>query len=452
MNGQVKGGRSDRVGISRRRFLGSAAAVGAFSVVPRHVLGGPVHVPPSEKLNIAGVGFGGRGYGDLHGCKSENIVALCDVDWRLGNVKEAFKLWPKARKWKDYRKMLAEQKDIDAVIVATPDHAHAPITMAAIKAGKHVYCEKPLTHSVYEARQIAKAAREAQVATQLGNQGQAGEGARVLCELIWDGAIGNVSEIHGWSNRYPRISPRGIARPKDTPPVPEGLDWNLWLGPAPKRPSHPSYLPFTWRGWWDFGTGVLGDIGCHNFSAIYKALDLGAPVSIEASSTNFQCPDEIRNETAPVGSVVHFEFAAKGDRPAVSATWYDGGMMPIRPKELETNRKMGGGDGMLYVGSKGKILGHRIIPEKKMQEYGVPPKVLVRSPGHHAEWIAACKGGRPAGSNFDHAGPLTEMVLLGNIAIRTQKKLYWDAANFKIANVPDANNLLHYEYRKGWTL
>ena len=438
--------------ISRRSFLSSAAAVTAFSVVPRHVLGGPVHVPPSEKINIAGIGFGGRGYGDLRGCESENIVALCDVDWRLGNVNEAFKFWPKASKWKDYRKMLDKQKDIDAVVIATPDHTHAAITMAAIKMGKHVYCEKPLTHTVYEARQIAKTAREAGVATQMGNQGQAGEGARVLSELIWDGAIGNVLEIHGWSNRFPRISPRGIARPKDTPPVPEALDWDLWLGPAPDRPYHPSYLPFSWRGWWDFGTGVLGDIGCHNFSAIYKALDLGAPVSVEASSTNAQCPDEIRNETAPLGSVVHYEFAAKGDRPGVSLTWYDGGMMPTRPKELEENRRMGGGDGMLYVGDKGKILGNRLIPETKMQEHGAPPKVIARSPGHHKEWIQACKGGKPAGSNFDYAGPLTEMVLLGNIAIKTRKKLLWDPKNMKITNVPEANAYLHYKYRNGWSL
>jgi predicted dehydrogenase len=439
-------------GMSRRDFLGSTAAVGAFTIVDRHVLGGVGQIPPSEKLNIAGIGFGGRGYGDLRSVPDENIVALCDVDWRLGGVKEAFDFWPKARRWKDYRKMLDEQKDIDAVIVATPDHTHAVITMAAIKAGKHVYCEKPLTHTVYEAREIAKAAREAGVATQLGNQGQADESARVLYELIHDGAIGNVREIHGWSNRYPRISPRGIARPADKPAVPDGLDWDLWLGPARERPYHPAYLPFSWRGWWDFGTGVLGDIGCHNFSAIYKALDLGAPVSAEASSTNYQCPDEIKNETAPLGSVVHFEFAAKGDRPAVSLTWYDGGMMPIRPKELEADRQMGGGDGMLYVGDKGAILGHRLIPEKKMQEYGTPPKLLERSVGHHAEWVRACKGGKAAGSNFDHAGPLTEMVLLGNIAIRTGKKLYWDPDAFKITNDADANKYLHYEYRGGWSL
>ncbi len=451
MKVDLTGGTPGR-GLSRRRFMTSAAGVGAVAFVPRHVLGGAAHVPPSEKLNIAGIGFGGRGYGDLRECESENIVALCDVDWRLGGVHEAFKFWPSARRWKDYRKMLDEQKDIDAVVIATPDHTHACITMAAIRMGKHIYCEKPLTHTVYEARQIAKAAREAGVATQLGNQGQADESSRVLCEMIRDRAIGDVREIHGWSNRYPRISPRGIARPGDAPAVPDGLDWDLWLGPAPQRPYHPAYHPFTWRGWWDFGTGVLGDIGCHNFSAIYKALDLGAPISVEASSTNFQCPPEIQNETAPLGSVVHFEFAAKGDRPAVSATWYDGGMMPIRPKELEDNRRMGGGDGMMYVGDKGTILGNRIIPETKMKEYGAPPKVLPRSPGHHKEWIAACKGGKPAGANFDHAGPLTEMVLLGNIAIRTHKKLYWDAENFRITNVPEANDLLHCEYRSGWTL
>jgi predicted dehydrogenase len=415
-------------------------------------LGGAGQAPPSEKLNIAGIGFGGRGYGDLRECESENMVALCDVDWGLGGVKEAFNYWPNARKWKDYRKMLDEQKDIDAVVIATPDHTHACITMAAIRLGKHVYCEKPLTHTVYEARQVAKAAREAGVATQLGNQGQADENARVLCEMIWDGAIGNVREIHGWSNRYPPISPRGLARPSETPPAPADLDWDLWLGPAPERPYHPTYHPFAWRGWWAFGTGVLGDIGCHNFSAIYKALELGAPVSVEASSTNHQCPPEVKNETAPTGSMVRFEFAARGDRPAVSATWYDGGIMPIRPKEIEEGRTVGHNDGMMYVGDKGAILDHRIVPETRMKEYGAPPKVLARSPGHHKEWILACKGGKAAGANFDHAGPLTEMVLLGNIAIRTGRKLYWDAENFKITNVSEANDLLHYEYRKGWTL
>ncbi|MBN1126535.1 MAG: Gfo/Idh/MocA family oxidoreductase [Sedimentisphaerales bacterium] len=439
--------------ISRRRFLGTAGVSAAvFTVVPRHVLGGPGRQAPSDTLNVAGIGIGGMGFNDIRTVAGlgENIVALCDVDQR--HAAKAFNEFPKARKWQDYRKMLEEQKDIDAVTIATPDHLHAPITMAAIKAGKHVYCQKPLTHTVYEARQIARAAKEAGVVTQMGNQGQAGEGPRLLTEFIWDGAIGNVREVHGWSNRYPRISPRGQARPQDTPPIPDGLDWNLWLGPAPERPYHLAYLPFVWRGWWDFGTGVLGDIGCHNFSAIFKALKLKYPKTVQASGTFLQDPPEIRNESAPIASVVHYEFEADDNHPAVTLTWYDGGMLPNRPPQLEQGRRLGGGDGMLYIGDKGAILDNRLIPEARMKEYGKPPQKLPRSPGHYKEWIIAAKGGPKAGSDFSFAGPLTEVVLLGNIAIRTGEKLEWDPIQMKITNVPDANKFLHYEYRNGWSL
>jgi predicted dehydrogenase len=439
--------------MSRRNFLLSGAAgAAAFTIVPRHVLGGPGHTPPSEKLNIAGIGVGGRGADDLAEVSSENIVALCDVD--QVRAADTFKHYPKAKKYTDFRVMLEkENKLIDAVIVATPDHTHAVATMMAIKMGKHVYCEKPLTHSVYEARKIAEAAREAEVATQLGNQGQASEEARVLQELILDGAIGHVRQIHGWSKRDRFITARGIARPKKTPPVPNMLNWDLWLGPAPYRPYHPAYLPFRWRGWWDFGTGVFGDIGCHQFSAIFKALNLGHPEWVEACSTNDMAPPEIAEESAPLSSIVRYHFAAQGDRPAVEMTWWDGGMMPKRPAELEPGRRMEGGDGTLYIGDKGKMLGHRLIPESKMQEYGRVPKTLARSPGHHREWIDACKGGKPAGSNFvDHGGLLTEVVLLGLIAIRTKEKLYWDGQNMRFTNSERANEYLNPRYRTGWTL
>jgi len=286
--GRGTDGRAE-TGVSRRRVIGGMATWAAISVVPRHVLGGRRHVPPSEKLNIAGIGIGGRGQGDLHEVGSENIVALCDVDDAYAG--KVFAKYPKARKWRDYRKMLDQQKDIDAVVIATPDHLHAVISMAAIKRGKHVYCEKPLTHSVWEARQVAEAAREAGVATQLGNQGQASEGNRLVSEFIWDGAIGPVHEVHAWCNRY--ISPRGIGRPKETPPVPGTLDWDLWLGPAKQRPYHPCYLPFSWRGWWDFGTGVLGDIGCHQLDPVFRALKLGYTIKVEASYS------KIKEETAP---------------------------------------------------------------------------------------------------------------------------------------------------------
>jgi len=448
--------------LSRRNFVKSAAAVAGFTIVPRYVLGGARIVPPSEKLNIAGIGIGGRGEGDLDDVGSENIVALCDVDKNYAG--RVFKKYPNAKAYTDFREMLEKEKNIDAVVIATPDHTHAVITMMAIKMGKHVYCEKPLTHSVYEARMVAQAAREAKVATQMGNQGQATEEHRLLCELIWDGAIGNVREVHSWCNRP--ISQRGIERPKETPPVPETLNWDLWLGPAPYRPYHPWYLPFSWRGWWDFGTGVLGDIGCHQLSPVFKALKLGYPTSVEASCSG------VNSETAPLASIIRYEFPARGPAgggsdpvqgsallPPVSLTWYDGGLMPARPPEFEDGRRLGEADDNLLVGEKGKILGHRLIPESKMQEYKKPPKTLPRSPGHHREWINACKGGEPAGSNFDVAGPLAEVVLLGNIAVRlsqklyeTGVKLYYDGPNMKITNLSEANQYIKSEYRQGWTL
>lgn len=436
---------------TRRRFLAGMAAAGTFSIIPQHVLGAPGQPSANNRLNIAGVGVGGMGSNDIRRVPTENVVAVCDVD--AGRAAAAAKPFPKAKIYADFRKMFDAEKGIDAVMVATPDHSHAVVTMAALKRGKHVFCQKPLTHSVYEALEVAKAAKEAKVATQMGNQGQASEGARLACELIWAGAIGKVREIHSWSNRQPNISPRGIPRPADTPPAPEGLNWDLWLGPAPVRPYHPCYHPFRWRGWWDFGTGVLGDIGCHNLSAAFKALKLGWPESVEACSTHWNAPPEIKNETAPAASIVTFRFAAEGDRPAVVIRWYDGGMMPPTPEEVEPGRNIFKGDGTLIVGDKGSMLGHRLLPESKMQEFGKPPQVLPRSPGHYQEWIDACKGGKPAGSNFvDHAGPLAATVLMGNVAIRTQERLYWDAEKLQFKNSEAANRFFNPPYREGWTL
>ena len=435
---------------SRRQVMAGAAAA-TVTIVSPHVLARSGKTPPSGKLNIAGIGIGGKGYHDVRSVPTENIVALCDVD--RNQAGRSAKLFPKATVWADYRKMLDKQKDIDAVMIATPDHTHAVITMAALQLGKHVFCQKPLTHSAYEARQIGIAARKAKVATQMGNQGQASEGARLLAEFIADGAIGNVREVHAWSNRTRRISPRGIPRPSGSPAVPSTLDWDLWLGPAPQRPYHPSYLPFRWRGWWDFGTGVLGDIGCHQLSSIFKALKLGHPTWIEACSSNDQVGPEIANETAPVSSIVRYQFGADGKRPPVQIIWYDGGMMPPRPDELAPGRRMGGGDGNLYVGDKGKMLGYRLIPESRMRTYKRPPKTLPRSGGHYREWLDACKGGKPAGSDFaNHAAHLAEVVLLGNIAIRTRQKLVWDGENMRFTNCPEANKYVNPPYRKGWKL
>jgi predicted dehydrogenase len=432
--------------VSRRRFLGGAALV----------LGLGASTPPSEKLNMAGVGVGGQGGHDIGQMTSENIVALCDVDWR--QAAGTFKRFPNAKQYKDYRKMLDEQKNIDAVVVATPDHVHAFASMAAIKLGKHVYCEKPLTHSVWEARQVAQAAREHKVATQMGNQGQASEETRLLCEMVWDGAIGPVHEAHIWTDRPSRglleeYWPQGVGRPTDTPPVPDSLDWDLWLGPAPERPYHPAYLPFKWRGWWDFGTGALGDIGCHAFDPVFRALKLSVPpLSVEASSSR------VNTETYPLASMVTYHFPPRESMPPVKVVWYDGGLRPPRPEELEEDRVMGD-NGRLLVGQKGKILDNRIIPETKMKEYGSPPKILPRSVGHYQEWIDACKGGKPAGSNFDWAGPLAEAVLLGNVALRVglrealiRHKLLWDAPNLKITSLPEANKYVRRDYRKGWSL
>ena len=439
--------------LNRRKFMAaSVAAAATVSIVPRHVLGGPRHIPPSEKMNVAGIGVGGKGAHDVDTiAATENIVALCDVNHR--HAARVFKKYPNAKVYTDFREMLEKQKDIDAVTIATPDHTHAVITMMAMKLGKHVYCQKPLTHSVYEARRIGEVARETGVVTQMGNQGQASEVARVVQEMIMDGAIGKVREIHAWSNRKPDISPRGIPRPTDTPTVPEGLNWDLWIGPAKERPYNPCYLPFRWRGWWDFGTGVLGDIGCHELSTSFKLLKLGHPESVEASSTNWQLPDAISKETAPLASIVRYKFPARSEQPPVEIIWYDGGMKPPRPEELEPGRQFGVNDGIMYVGDKGKILGHRLIPETKMKEYKKPPAKLKRSPGHYQEWINACKGGEPAGSNFmDHAAHLAEVVLLGNVAIRTNSKLEWDGPNLKVKNNDEANSLINPPYRQGWKL
>jgi len=444
--------------VSRRSLLGrTAAAAATLTIVPRHVLGGAGQTPPSEKLNIAGVGIGGQGGSDIDSVKSENIVALCDVDDVVSA--NTMKRYPKAKKYRDFRKMLDKEKNIDAVVVGTPDHTHAVVSMRAIKMGKHVYCEKPLTRTVYEARALGEAARQAGVATQMGNQGMAFEGNRLINEWIWDGAIGPVREVHVWSDRPSHNGElfwaQGVERPTDTPPVPKTLDWDLWLGPAPYRPYHPAYHPFRWRGWWDFGSGGLGDMGIHNLAPVFSALKLGAPKSVCASSTLFN------DETLPLASTVHYEFGARGDMPPVTLHWYDGGIIAPRPPELEDDRELSREDGLIFVGDKGKMYvegwgGHspRLIPEAKMKAYKRPPKTLPRSIGHHNEWIKACKEGTPTRSAFDSfAGPLTEAVLLGTVCVRAGgKRLLWDSANLKVTNSSEANEYLHYEYRKGWTL
>lgn len=449
--------------ISRRKFLRqTAAAAAATTLLPRTAVGIGL-LGASERLNIAGVGVGGMGSGNLIGLQSENIVALCDVDQR--RAAGSHRRFPDATRYTDYRVLLEKQKDIDAVMVATPDHMHAPVAMMAIRLGKHVYCEKPLTRTVREARELAQAARRQGVATQMGNRGQAEEGVRLLCEWIWGGAIGPVREVHAWTDRPMRgvhgiYWPQGVERPAERPPVPGSVSWDLWLGVAPERPYHPAYLPFKWRGWWDFGTGALGDIGCHSLDPVFRALKLEYPESVEASST------PVNEETYPVSSRVTYRFPARGDSPPVTVFWYDGGLRPPRPPELEEGERLGSyTNGLLLVGDRGKIMtgsaGREpsLIPVSRMKEYRQPPRSLPRSSGHYQEWIDAAKGGKPAGSNFDHAGPLTETVLLGNVALRralreelATRRLLWDGPKLRFTNFPAANQYLHREYRSGWIL
>ena len=442
----------NRPKISRRQFIGGASAsVASVMVVPRHVLGKGVQAP-SDTLNIAGVGVGGRGRADLEGCRSQNIVALCDVD--SGHAAATFRQYPNAAVYSDYRRMLDQESDLDAVIIATPDHTHAVIATEAMKRGKHVYCEKPLTRTVVEARALATMAREAGVVTQMGNQGHAGEGTRQIREWIDAGVIGTVREVHYWTNRP--IWPQAIERPTDAHHPPPGLNWDLFLGPAPYRPYHPAYHPFRWRGWWDYGTGALGDIACHSMDAAFWALQLGQPNRIEAETTR------LFSETAPAVSRIVYHFPARDTRPPVRFVWRDGNLAMPRPPQLADGEQLpGGSSGQLFVGDDGVIgadmyaRGPRVFPTALHQDViaSPPGQTYPRSPGVYQEWIDACKGSGKTGAGFsEHAGPLTEVVLLGNLAVRTGHAIEWDASRMRVVNVPEANALLDEEYREGWSL
>jgi len=447
--------------MTRRKFNAAAAAAAALSVVPRHVLGAG-EKPPSETLNIAGVGVGGMGGGNVRACSGENIVALCDVDWKkAGGI---FKKYEKAKKYKDYRIMLEKQKDIDAAVVATPDHSHAVITMALMQAGKHVFCQKPLTHTVHEAHAITEAARKYKVQTQMGNQGHSSEPIRLLKEWVAAGILGDVQEVHSWSDRpigkpwYANFAVREL--PKSNPPCPDHLDWDLWIGPAEYRPYNPAYHPFKWRAWLDFGTGALGDMGCHILDPAFWALELGAPESIRAEVEHVK--PELADEVFPISSKLEYHFPARGKMPPVTLKWFDGHFKVPRPKMLEKDRKLHASGAVLY-GEKAAAMhgshgagGLRIIPESKMKELkpSLPPKTIPRVKGGHiGDWIRACKDGKPASSNFDYGGPLTEMVLLGVLAMRLSgETLHWDAKKRQFTNNDKANGLLHTAYRDGWKL
>lgn len=448
--------------VGRRDFIKTAAAASVFMIVPRHVLGGPAYVAPSDKVNIAAVGVSGKGRTDIREVAHENIYALCDID----DSKMAATLaedWTapfrdKARRYRDYREMLDNEPEIDAVLISTPDHMHSPIATHAMGLGKHVYVQKPLTHTVSEARLLALRARENNVVTQMGNQGHAEEGARLINEWVADGLLGTVSEVHCWTNRP--VWPQGIARPEGSDPVPSTMDWDLWLGAAPHRPYlRGRYHAFNWRGWRDFGTGVIGDMGAHIIDHPYWALDLDLPSTISASSTRWGR----EFESFPLASKIHFEFPAKGSRGAVKMTWYDGGLMPERPELIENGRQMGDNDGgVLIVGDKNTLLhgvygrDPRLIPETRNSEYSKPAPTMARSPGIYQEWIDAIKDrSKVTTSSFEYAARLTETMLLGNIALVREGEhavLEYDGTNMRFTNDDVANAYLDKDYRPGFGL
>ena len=453
--------------LNRRSFLRNTGMAAAALAVTRPWLNSAARtVSPNEKLNIAAIGFGGVGKSNVSNSSDENIVALCDLD--LSRCGGTIKQQPKAALYTDFRKMLDEQKDIDAVIIATPDHSHAYIAMECMRRGKHVYVQKPISHSVFEARILTESAHKYKVATQMGNQGHSGEGIRQVTEWIAAGLIGKVREVHTWTNRP--IWPQSLEmdRPSEAQNAPEGMDWNQWCGPAAFRPYHASYHPGKWRAWCDFGTGSLGDMGCHIIDPAFMALNLRYPESVEGNvSTVYETFGKKvsgKNESYPRSSIVRFKFPARGEMPPVTLTWWDGGLMPQRPDELEDDMPFGDPNGgCLFIGDKGKLvcgcygLNPRILNSelrevaKKMEK--TIPRIPGNSSGHEKDWIRACKGGHVASSNFDYSGPLSEMVLMGNLAARfPDRKLLWDGAKMEVTNDKGANAYVRREYRKGFEL
>jgi predicted dehydrogenase len=427
---------------SRRSFLQQSALLGA-GVWTMTAGRSRAASSPNEKLNIGCIGVGGRGSGDLQSVAHENIVALCDVDQRtLNGAGERF---PMAKRYTDYRQLL-EQDDLDAVVIATPDHHHAPATLRAIRRGLHVYCEKPLTHTVQEARLVAEAAAKHKVATQMGTQNHEHPGYLRTVEWIQSGVIGPVREVHIVTDRPGHFWQQGLTKPTETKSIPEHLNWDEWLGPAADRPYHDAYVPFRWRGWWDFGCGAIGDMAIHLMDPSFWALKLGGTVSV----TSFGPPP--LPDCGPTWMISRFDFGARGDLVPCTVYWYEGVAQPPLPiaKELPMN-------GSLFVGDEGRIaVEHdkmpKLLPEEKFASAKLPDPYLPESPGHHQQWINACKSGSATGSNFGYAGPFTEIVLLGNVAYRTGQKITYDPSTMKVTNLPEANALLSKEYRKGWEI
>lgn len=468
--------KNDKDAVSRRQFVNAAAAAfTSVAVVPRYVLGNPGFTAPSDKLNIAMIGVGGQGMQNTKNLLQQDdvqIVALADTaEWadysnfyhkepggrkptydritKHYSSKSSTADYPGCSVYVDFRKMLDKEKDYDAVVISTPDHTHAIAAKAAIERKKHIYIEKPLARTISEVRKLTQAAREANIVTQLGHQGHGDEGIRLTYEWIQGGAIGDVSEVHSWCAGPNRNC---TGRPTDEPPIPEGLDWDLWIGPALYRPYHPEYTPCGWRQYWDFGTSKIGDMGSHNMDPAFFALDLGYPEWVEA-----RCAWGDR-EKRPFVSIVHYQFPARGNKPPVKLIWYEG-LMPQRPEELEPGRDLtGNGNGILFIGDKGKIMcpgwagNPRIIPESKMKEYKRPAKTLPRVGGIYRDWINACKTGEKASSDWSYSGPFIEAILSGVVAMQVEEKLYWDWPNMKVTNYPDAEQFIFPEYHNGWTL
>jgi predicted dehydrogenase len=464
-------------GLSRRKFVrNTAAAIAGFSLVPRHVLGGAKFVAPSEKINLAIVGCGGQGQVNVRTlfnhpdvqitaladpCEHQNLEAFYfkSIAGRLPLKAEIEKHYSektpnyKVADYEDFRVMLEKEKAIDAILCATPDHNHAYVCVQAMRQGKHVYCEKPLTHNVWEARTVARVAKETGVATQLGNQGHSGDFIRQTCEMIWAGAIGDVREVHAWTSASRWNKKHTGGRPEGEP-VPKGVNWDLWLGTREMRPYSHIYNPVSWRDFWDFGTAPIGDFFCHNFDPALWALDLREPLSIEAHGAG-----GVDSYIAPVGGLYTYEFGPRGKMPAVKFTWYDGGLMPPRPDILEPDDQLGsGGNGILFVGDKGLLTcpgwagRPTLLPGSRDAEYQRPPKTLPRGKGHHRDWLDACKGGPAASANFEYGAALTEIGLLGLVAMRVGKKMTWDAKAMKATNAPEADQYLKEKYRAGWEI
>ena len=450
--------------LNRREFIGGAAATGAGVWVTGRQSIWAQEKGPNAKLNVACIGAGGRGYASVEGCKGENLVALCDIDENRLNdaVKKMSEKHPNIRKYTDYRLMLEkEEKNIDAVTVGTPDHHHAPAAVRAMRMGKHTYVEKPMTHSIYEARTLTTLAAEKKLATQMGNQGHSTANRRLLVEALQQGIIGKVSEVHAWTNRP--IWPQAVDRPKKEDPVPAHIHWDEWIGPAPMRPYvEKTYHDFKWRGWWDFGTGALGDMACHIMDAAFWGLKLGYPTHVETEG------EPLHPETGPKWMIVRLQFPRRGDQPPVKYTWYDGQKLP--PQDLakgvplqDKEGKILVPNGNIIVGDKGTIVvtdeqtgnwkvyaDGKVTDKKELKIEPTLPRVPGDMGGHHGEWITACKGGPKSLGDFSYSGPFTETVLIGIVSFRAGKKFDWDGPNMKAANCPEAGQYIKREYRKGW--